>query len=145
MVPASLREFDLVVVIDEWKGSGASPAPAYFAARAFATRDPGVGLLYAELENTRAAAWHASGSRTTHAFLFSSPAFRAILELLNKSDTCLYDTLRDVAAFEAPEVEQSWRAMLERSPDIKHIWNVNDIYARALFRFAEDLAGYLGQ
>ncbi len=59
---------EVVLVVDEWKGSLFESGPIIVAARIFDKAQPWVPRLYRLLATNRADEWHASGQRGQQSF-----------------------------------------------------------------------------
>jgi hypothetical protein len=135
---------DVVVVVDDWKGStNKPPAPTFYQGRSFRLADPRARRIYSMLLSAGAAAWHASGSRDTHNFLFNSAEFGKILDYLDSGDTRLYTLLSHVDIFRTERILEQWKQILAEHPQLLQGWDVTDPCAMALFQYGDFLGVHL--
>lgn len=128
---------DLVLVVDEWKGTRTGSEPELLVARSF---DSSSLPLYRTLAAKAANKWHASGKRAEHDFLFSPGNYASTIKKIEETGTCLYDHLfRDLADYaEGTAAAANWQRIMADNEGLGTIWKVDSSrHARALFWFIE--------
>lgn len=137
---------EVVVFVDEWKGRNATDGEILdYEGRVFRRDDPLFGRLTALLIACNAGRWHASGDRDKHPFLFAADHFDAILYCLDKMKTEQLSMPVANAALKAPHVDKQWTQIVGENPILREIWDTDNVYARALFRFTDFAFHVLGK
>jgi len=141
------EDHQFLVLVDEWKSANARAprAPIYFCGRIFDVRQRQFYDFLETLFDAEAASWHASGSRETSKFLFTSTHYADVMTFLTTGPTAILDMLGTISAFESDQVKDQWQKIRAAYPIIDRVWETFDPVAIAAFRYIHFLAGYLSE
>jgi hypothetical protein len=131
---------DLVVFVDDWKGTPPvlDTTPVAYVGRAY-RHDEAFESLANTLERAEAHRWHVSqrGSGS----LFISPQFGEVLQILEESRSVLFSQVWTMGQYSQADVKGFVSSL---QPEFRSAWRVHNPHGLALLEFALRLRWYLG-
>jgi hypothetical protein len=131
---------DLVVFVDDWKGTPPvlDTTPVAYVGRAY-RHDEAFESLANTLERAEAHRWHVSqrGSGS----LFISPQFGEVLQILEESRSVLFSQVWTMGQYTQADVKGFVSSL---QPEFRSAWRVHNPHGLALLEFALRLRWYLG-